>query len=157
MHVDRDALITLTQESLEKATSIQRLEEAATELYKALLAGQDTGQLLQLSRRINFTEFGLDMAATMERLYEYRTHNTQFCKRMFDFLSIMFTAQVSCPFALQPRCAQVLIDNTGHNVAGWWPWCQAIWKREADHRSTYGHGIIFGPIFWTNALLEGDG
>ncbi|TFK30812.1 exocyst protein [Coprinopsis marcescibilis] len=76
VHVDQDALMTLTQGSLEKAQSIQRLEEAASELYKALQAGRDT-----------------DMAATMERLQEYRTHNAQFCKRMFDFLSIMFTAQ----------------------------------------------------------------
>ena len=37
----------------------------------------------------------VDMAATMERLEEYRTYNTQFCKRLHDFLSIMFTAQVS--------------------------------------------------------------
>ena len=35
----------------------------------------------------------LDMAATMERLSEYKTYNGQFCKRLFDFLSIMFTAQ----------------------------------------------------------------
>jgi hypothetical protein len=35
--------MTLTQGSLEKANSIQRLEEAATELYKALQAGRDTG------------------------------------------------------------------------------------------------------------------
>lgn len=34
------------------------------------------------------------MAATMERLDEYRTHNAQFCKRILDYLSIMFTAQV---------------------------------------------------------------
>ena len=33
------------------------------------------------------------MAATMERLQEYRTHNQQFCKRMVDFLSIMFKYQ----------------------------------------------------------------
>lgn len=33
------------------------------------------------------------MAATMERLQEYRTHNAQFCKRIFDYLTIMFTAQ----------------------------------------------------------------
>lgn len=33
------------------------------------------------------------MAATMERLDEYRTHNNQFCKRLLDFLTIMFTAQ----------------------------------------------------------------
>ena len=36
-----------------------------------------------------------DMAATMERLEEYRTHNTQFCKRMLDFFTVMFPAQVS--------------------------------------------------------------
>jgi len=36
-----------------------------------------------------------DMAATMERLQEYRTHNSQFCKRIHDFLTIMFTAQVN--------------------------------------------------------------
>lgn len=36
--------MTLTQESLEKAKSIERLEEAAAELYKALLAGRDTGK-----------------------------------------------------------------------------------------------------------------
>ena len=38
-----------------------------------------------------------DMAAGMERLSEYRTHNSQFCKRIFDYLSIMFTAQVLWP------------------------------------------------------------
>ncbi|KAI0961988.1 hypothetical protein AcW1_000916 [Taiwanofungus camphoratus] len=76
VHVDKDALLTLTQESLEKPASIQRLEGAATELYKALQAGGDR-----------------DMAATMERLDEYRTHNSQFCKRLLDYLSIMFTAR----------------------------------------------------------------
>jgi hypothetical protein len=35
------------------------------------------------------------MAATMERLDEYRTYNAQFCKRIFDYLSIMIIAQVS--------------------------------------------------------------
>ena len=39
----------------------------------------------------------LDMAAGMERLSEYRTYNSQFCKRIFDYLSIMFTVQVSRP------------------------------------------------------------
>ncbi|THH33432.1 hypothetical protein EUX98_g736 [Antrodiella citrinella] len=76
VQVDREALLTLTQDSLEKTASITRLEEAATQLYKALQAGRDR-----------------DMAATMERLDEYRTHNAQFCKRMLDFLAIMFTAQ----------------------------------------------------------------
>ncbi|TEB38979.1 exocyst protein [Coprinellus micaceus] len=76
VHVDQDVLVTLTQESLEKSQSITRLEEASSELYKALQAGRDT-----------------DMAATMERLQDYKTHNSQFCKRIFDFLSIMFIAQ----------------------------------------------------------------
>jgi hypothetical protein len=43
VHVDQKALTTLTQESLEKSQSIQRLEVAAVQLYKALQAGQDTG------------------------------------------------------------------------------------------------------------------
>ncbi|KAG5636373.1 hypothetical protein H0H81_008291 [Sphagnurus paluster] len=76
VNVDQQSLVTLTQESLENPHSMQRLEEAVAQLYKALQAGRDT-----------------DMAATMERLQEYRTHNLQFCKRMLDFLSIMFTAQ----------------------------------------------------------------
>jgi hypothetical protein len=41
--VDREALAMLTQESLEKTGSIQKLEDAAAELYKALQAGRDTG------------------------------------------------------------------------------------------------------------------
>jgi hypothetical protein len=44
VQVDKEALATLTQESLEQSSGIQRLEEAATELYKALQAGQDTGK-----------------------------------------------------------------------------------------------------------------
>ncbi|KAG7450696.1 uncharacterized protein BT62DRAFT_927969 [Guyanagaster necrorhizus] len=76
VQVDKEVLLTLTQDSLRDSSSIQRIEEAAAELYKALQAGRDT-----------------DMAATMERLQEYRTHNAQFCKRIFDYLSIMFSAQ----------------------------------------------------------------
>ncbi|KDQ19898.1 hypothetical protein BOTBODRAFT_27319 [Botryobasidium botryosum FD-172 SS1] len=76
VHVDRDALVALTQGSLESERGITRLEDAATELYKALQAGKDT-----------------EMSATMERFNEYRTHNSQFCKRLFDFLSIMFKFQ----------------------------------------------------------------
>ena len=44
VQVDRDALLTLTQESLEKG--IDRLEAAATQLYKALQAGRDRGTLI---------------------------------------------------------------------------------------------------------------
>jgi len=45
VQVDSDALVTLTQESLEKSQSISRLEQAAAGLYKALQAGRDTGEL----------------------------------------------------------------------------------------------------------------
>jgi exocyst complex component 1 len=43
--VDEGALATLSQQSLEKTQSIQQLEEAAVQLYKALQAGRDTGFL----------------------------------------------------------------------------------------------------------------
>ena len=51
--------------------------------------------VILLTTTYSFIFIVVDMAATMERLQEYRTHNSQFCKRLFDFLSIMFTAQVS--------------------------------------------------------------
>jgi hypothetical protein len=35
--------VILTQESLEKSKSVQKLEEAAAELYKALQTGRDRG------------------------------------------------------------------------------------------------------------------
>ncbi|KAI0715395.1 exocyst complex component Sec3-domain-containing protein [Earliella scabrosa] len=76
VQVDSTSLLALTQESLEQSSSIKNLETSVTVLYKALLAGRDR-----------------DMAATMERLDEYKKYNAQFCKRVLDFLSIVFTAQ----------------------------------------------------------------
>ncbi|OJT02748.1 Exocyst complex component 1 [Trametes pubescens] len=76
VQVGGDVLLALTQESLEHPVSIKKLESASMELYKALLAGRDR-----------------DMAATMERLDEYKKYNAQFCKHILDYLSIMFTAQ----------------------------------------------------------------
>ncbi|KAI0756800.1 exocyst complex component Sec3-domain-containing protein [Daedaleopsis nitida] len=76
VQVDSSALLALTQESLEQTWSIKNLETSVTVLYKALLAGRDR-----------------DMAATMERLDEYKKYNAQFCKRVLDYLSIVFAAQ----------------------------------------------------------------
>ncbi|KAJ1301562.1 hypothetical protein OPQ81_008810 [Rhizoctonia solani] len=76
VHVDREALLILTQESLESQRGIQRLEDAAAQLYRALLAGRDR-----------------DMAATIERLAEYKTYNQQFCIRILEFLGVMFGYQ----------------------------------------------------------------
>jgi hypothetical protein len=53
----------------------------------------------------------IDMAATMQRLQEYRTYNSQFCKRVFDFLSIMVVARVS-------KNCMILVSvlNSGHAI-----------------------------------------
>lgn len=91
VQVDTKALLKLTQSSLEN--NIEELEEAATQLYKALQAGRDRGGS-PLSRFDTVANGHPDMAATMERLEEYRTYNMQFCKRLFDFLKIMCDAQV---------------------------------------------------------------
>lgn len=89
--VDTKALLKLTQASLEN--NIEGLEGAATQLYKALQAGKDRGLFQITSSWYMRLTFLTDMAATMERLEEYRTYNTQFCKRLHDFLKIMCTAQ----------------------------------------------------------------
>lgn len=59
VHVNRDTLLTLTQESLEKTSGIQRLEEAAAELYKALLAGQDNGNTINIMPSSLITNVGI--------------------------------------------------------------------------------------------------
>lgn len=94
----------LTQESLESDRGIQSLENAAVSLYKALQAGRDTGEsarhLLDLTGMplidmVVFLAAVGDMAAAIERMQEYQTHNAQFTKRIFDYLFIMFKFQVS--------------------------------------------------------------
>ena len=94
VQVDGDALLALTQESLEHPSSVKKLEGSATELYKALLAGRDRGKCNRVIHRTANLTNTPDMAATMERLDEYKKYNAQFCKRILDYLSIMFTAQV---------------------------------------------------------------
>jgi hypothetical protein len=43
IYVDRESLVTLTQESLETERGIKRLEESGAELYKAMQAAKDNG------------------------------------------------------------------------------------------------------------------
>lgn len=62
-------------------------------LYKALLAGRDRGKALGCKPMVYAFTCIADMAATMERLDEYRGYNAQFCKRILDYLSIVFSAQ----------------------------------------------------------------
>ncbi|KAL8293183.1 hypothetical protein RQP46_000877 [Phenoliferia psychrophenolica] len=80
IHIPASDLTALVQESLENSKGIERLEKSAISLYKALLSTRDTS-------------VG-DMAAASERVGEYRTKASQFCKRIFDFLAIMFKYQV---------------------------------------------------------------
>ncbi|KAK4704899.1 exocyst complex component 1, partial [Phenoliferia sp. Uapishka_3] len=80
IHIPEADLSALSQESLENPQGIERLEKAAITLYKALLSTRDTS-------------VG-DMAAASERVGEYRTKAGSFCKRIFDFLAIMFKFQV---------------------------------------------------------------
>ncbi|GAA5919946.1 hypothetical protein JCM1841_000062 [Sporobolomyces salmonicolor] len=80
IHIPETDLTALSQESLENPQGIEKLERAAVTLYKALLSTRDTA-------------VG-DMAAASERVGEYRTKASQFCKRVFDFLSIMFKFQI---------------------------------------------------------------
>jgi hypothetical protein len=56
---------------------------------------RQAGIEVSLELRVEFSnDMSSDMAATMERLEEYRTHNAQFCKRLYEYSCIMFTAQV---------------------------------------------------------------
>lgn len=57
MQVDSDALVTLAQESLEQSQSISKLELAASELYKALQAGRDTGPSLSVTLGIGIQRY----------------------------------------------------------------------------------------------------
>ncbi|GAA5862901.1 hypothetical protein JCM3774_006681 [Rhodotorula dairenensis] len=77
IHIPDGDMTALTQESLESQQGIERLERAAVSLYKALLSTRDT-----------------DMAAASERVGEYHAKASQFAKRVFDFLTVMFKYQV---------------------------------------------------------------
>lgn len=70
-----------------RRTYTRRYRLGETEVCRKLSIGSRTG-------RGFLTPLFADMAAGMERLSEYKAYNSQFCKRVLDFLSIMFTAQV---------------------------------------------------------------
>ncbi|KAG8937030.1 hypothetical protein FRC03_004096 [Tulasnella sp. 419] len=105
LDVDHGALVALAQDSLENSKSIQRVERAAAELYKALISGRETG-----------------VAATIERLEEYQVHNTQFCKRLLDFLSTALQLQLgkllsSTPSNTHSRGNEIVLFLPSHEPA----------------------------------------
>ena len=71
----------------------KRQSPSYTKLY--LQAGIQVPHKVWLSLLSSLTRWIADMAATMERLEEYRSYNNQFCKRILDFFTIMFTAQTN--------------------------------------------------------------
>ncbi|KAM0753811.1 hypothetical protein T439DRAFT_285041 [Meredithblackwellia eburnea MCA 4105] len=77
IHIPEADLTTLSQGSLENPQGIEQLEKAAVSLYKALLSTRDK------------------MAAASEHVGDYQVKASQFCKRIFDFLCIMFKYQVN--------------------------------------------------------------
>jgi exocyst complex component 1 len=84
----------LVRGNLDGVDNISQLEKAASELYKALQAGRDRGKIsFQIIQYVLIRAIS-DMAATMERLGEYQTHNSQFCRRLLDYLSMKFNAEV---------------------------------------------------------------
>ena len=95
------------------------------------------------------------MAATIERIEEYRTYNAQFCKRMFDFLSIMFVAQVRS-FSVTAALPQLvpLVE-----IASWrreWHY-PGKWPTSSDYCSASSNGVVLGSVCGLDALPEGDG
>ena len=98
IHIPEIDLMALSQESLENPKGIERLERAAVSLYKAILSTRDSGQS-RFSSCDTETNDRRDpamgeMSAASERVEEYRFKASQFCKRLFDFLAIMFKFQV---------------------------------------------------------------
>lgn len=103
--------MTLTQESPGSDKGIGALERAAASLYKALQAIRETGlsallcSAFALARSLARPDVPCrlcvavgDMQAAMERSGEYESYNAQFCKRLSDYMAILFKFQVRpCP------------------------------------------------------------
>jgi hypothetical protein len=88
----------------------------------------------------------------------HKTHNQQFCKRMHDFLSIMFTAQVCVSLSDANAFAESSVKQKGQDVT----WRRGRhydgWKQKSSGcDSTPGHGKVSWAVLWPHALLEGDG
>jgi exocyst complex component 1 len=93
------------------------------------------------------------MAATMERLEEYRTYNAQFCKRLYDYLCIMFTAQVRAhsphtQFCLKPQTSMqstlLLGDSAGLSTSGGSGGSQIKSHKDLEnHLDRYGGLVLY--------------
>ena len=59
-----------------------------------MLAAREKGEIVRYCTDASLNRHVIGMAATMERLEEYRAYNTTFTTRLTQFLSVMFSAQV---------------------------------------------------------------
>jgi exocyst complex component 1 len=57
-----------------------------------------------------------DMAATMERLEEYKTHNGQFCKRLVDFLTVLFKFQAETTLVDKEKSEKGRLTGKGNQL-----------------------------------------
>ncbi|EFP78831.2 hypothetical protein PGT21_032207 [Puccinia graminis f. sp. tritici] len=75
------ALDALTQEPLDSQKGIDQLEKAATSLYKAILSVKDMNNITAVA------------AASDDKVEQYKRNAQQFCKRVYEFLIVMFKYQ----------------------------------------------------------------
>lgn len=102
------------------------------------------------------------MAAGMERLDEYKTHNAQFCNRLWGYLQIAFTYQVRL-FAVINRLdltAQLSMSRTGERDLAQPGEVQRLWK--GGKTTTYpprpqGARGLSWEVLWVDALSQRDG
>lgn len=76
VHIPRDVLDSLVREPLDKPEGVQNLEKSITILYKAILSVRDMGNAAA--------------AASDDPVDEYKRDAKQFCKRVYEFLAVMF-------------------------------------------------------------------
>ncbi len=139
MQVDNDSLRVLTQGSLETDKGIESLEFALGALYRALLSSRDTNHG--------------DMAATMQHVREYETHNRQFCTRLIDYLLIMFRFQVS-----KKHCHSMALDADLTTYTG--GYCASKCSKTSckrDHTSSLSIRRQAWEILRSYTLHEGNG
>lgn len=96
IHIPREDLDALANQSLDSQQGIVRLEAAATTLYKALLSTRDG-----------------NVAAAAEREVEYRKATTNFSRRLYDFLVESFKTQAGLVSSDKSKTNAVLPSHEG--------------------------------------------
>lgn len=81
IRIPDSALDALTQEPLDSQRGIDELETAAASLYKAILSVRDLNNVAAVA------------AASEDKVEQHKRHAQQFCKRVYEFLIVMFKYQ----------------------------------------------------------------